>query len=323
VKRRKFITLLGGASAWPVAARAQQPAMPVVGYLGISSPEVFASRLQAFRQGLAETGLHEGRNVTIDYHWAHSRFDRLPVLASGLVGRRPTVIVAAGSTASAFAVKTATTTIPVVFEIGGDPLAAGVVSSLSRPGGNVTGVTSLNVEVNPKRLELLHELIPNVKTVGLLVNPADRTVTEPLLPQMRAVAYPPIIRASSSTRNPPEPSPAGCDHGISPVTMRMHIRMITTTTTASINCTVTSYGLRLAIGPLLHRSLGSSRRGRRGPRPWLFRCVGQAHATETIAECIGGGGIGEAEANIGLLALVSAPAAADRDAPLTAKRIKV
>jgi hypothetical protein len=124
-------------------------------------------------------------------------------------------------------------------------------------------------------------------------------------------------------QEPPEPSPAGCDHGISQPTMRMHIRMITTTTTASINCTVTSYGLRLAIGPLLHRSLGSSRRGRRGPRPWLFRCVGQAHATETIAECIGGGGIREAEANIGLLALVSAPAAPDRDAPLTAKRIKV
>jgi putative ABC transport system substrate-binding protein len=189
IQRREFITLLrGAAAAWPLAARAQQPAMPVVGYFGISSPEVFASRLQAFRQGLAETGLHEGRNVTIDYHWAHSRFDRLPALASGLVGRRPTVIVAAGSTAAALAVKTATTTIPIVFEIGGDPLADGVVSSLSRPGGNITGVTSLNVEVNPKRLELLHELIPNVKTVGLLVNPADRIVTEPLLPQMRAAA---------------------------------------------------------------------------------------------------------------------------------------
>ena len=197
MRRREFITLLGGTAAWPLAARGQQSAMPVVGYFGISSPEVFASRLQAFRQALAETGLHEGRNVTIDYHWAHSRFDRLPSLASGLVGRRPTVIVAAGSTAAALAVKTATTTIPIVFEIGGDPLADGVVSSLSRPGGNITGVTSLNVEVNPKRLELLHELIPNVKTVGLLVNPADRIVTEPLLPQMRAAAR--MCSASSFT----------------------------------------------------------------------------------------------------------------------------
>jgi len=189
IERRTFVALIGGgAVAWPLTARAQQSAMPAVGYLGISSPEVFASRLQAFRQGLAETGLYEGRNVTIDYHWAHSRFDRLPILASGLVGRRPTVIVAAGSTAAALAVKTATTTIPIVFEIGGDPLADGVVASLSRPGGNITGVTSLNVEVKPKRLELLHELIPNVKTVGLLVNPADRIVTEPLVPQMRAAA---------------------------------------------------------------------------------------------------------------------------------------
>jgi putative ABC transport system substrate-binding protein len=188
MKRREFITLLGGAATWPLSARAQQTAMPVIGYLGATSPEAFASRLQAFRQGLAETGYHEGRNVKVEYRWAESRFDRLPILASDLVGQRPSVIVAAGSTAAALALKAATTTIPIIFEIGGDPLAAAVVPSLSRPGGNVTGVTSLNVEVNPKRLELLHELIPNVKTAGLLVNPADRTVTEPLLPQMQAAA---------------------------------------------------------------------------------------------------------------------------------------
>ena len=189
MRRRKFLALAGGvAVAWPLVGRAQQPAVPVIGYLGITSPEAFASRLLAFRQGLAETGYHEGRNLAIEYRWADSRFDRLPILASDLVGRRPSVIVTAGSTAAALDVKAATTTVPIVFEIGGDPLAAGVVSSLSRPGGNVTGVTSLNVEVNPKRLELLHELIPNVKTVGLLVNPADRTVTEPLVPQMQAAA---------------------------------------------------------------------------------------------------------------------------------------
>jgi putative tryptophan/tyrosine transport system substrate-binding protein len=189
MRRREFITLLGGAAAaWPLVVRAQQSAMPVIGYLGITSPEAFASRLQAFRQGLAETGYHEGRNVTIEYRWAGSRIDRLPILASDLVGRRPSVIVTAGSTAAALDVKAATTTIPIVFEMGGDPLAAAVVPSLSRPGGNVTGVTSLNVEVSPKRLELLHELIPNVKTVGLLVNPADRNTTEMMLPQMQAAA---------------------------------------------------------------------------------------------------------------------------------------
>src|SRR5262245_21047187 len=188
-RRREFITLIGGAAAaWPFAVRAQQPAMPVIGYLGITSPEAFASRLLAFRQGLSETGYLEGRNVTIAYRWAESQFDRLPLLASDLVNLRPSAIVTAGSTAAALAAKTDTTAIPIVFEIGGDPIAAGVVSGLNRPGGNVTGVTSLNVEINPKRLELLHELIPKVKTVALLVNPADRTVTEPMLPQMRAAA---------------------------------------------------------------------------------------------------------------------------------------
>ena len=187
IGRREFITLLGGAAvAWPLAARGQQ--VPVIGYLGMTSPEAYASHLLAFRQGLSETGYLEGRNVTIEYRWAETQFDRLPLLASELVGLRPSAIVTAGSTAAALAAKAATTAIPIVFEIGGDPLAAGVVSGLSRPGGNVTGVTSLNVEINPKRLELLHELIPNVRTVALLVNPADRTVTEPALPQMQAAA---------------------------------------------------------------------------------------------------------------------------------------
>ena len=186
--RREFITLLGGAAAWPFTAHAQQPAIPVVGYLGISSPEAFASRLQAFRQGLSETGYREELNVTIEYRWAEGQIDRLPVLASDLVSRRPSTIVAAGGFAGALALKAATTTIPIVFETGIDPVAVGLVPSLSRPGGNVTGVTSLNVEVNPKRLELLHELAPNVKAVALLVNPANPGLTEPLVPQMQAAA---------------------------------------------------------------------------------------------------------------------------------------
>ena len=204
LKRRDFITLLGGAAvAWPLAASGQQ-AMPVIGYLGISSPEPFASRLQAFRYGLSETGYVEGRNVTIDYRWAENQFDRLGTLAVDLVNHRPSTIVAAGSIAGALAVKAATTTIPIVFETGADPVAAGLVPSLSRPGGNITGVTSLNVEVNPKRLELLHELIPNARVVALLVNPASASITRPLLPQMQAAARTPglelhILQASGES----------------------------------------------------------------------------------------------------------------------------
>jgi putative ABC transport system substrate-binding protein len=203
IGRREFITLLGGAAvAWPLVARTQQ--VPVIGYLGGASAEAFASRLQAFRQGLSETGYREGRDLMIEYRWAESQVDRFPALASDLVSRRPSVIVAAGSTAGALAVKAATTTIPVVFETGADPLAAGLVPSLSRPGGNVTGITSLNVEVNPKRLELLHELIPNLHAVALLVDPADPVVTEPLLPQMQVAAQTlglelHVLRASSET----------------------------------------------------------------------------------------------------------------------------
>ena len=189
LKRREFITLLGGATAaWPLNAPAQQPALPMIGYLGITSPETFASRLAAFRQGLSETGYLERRNVTIEYRWADSQLDRLPGLVSDLIDRRPSAIITAGSTAAAQAAKAATTAIPIIFEIGGDPVAAELVPSLNRPGGNVTGITSLNIEVNPKRLERLHELIPNVKAVALLVSPADQTNTAQLLPQMQVAA---------------------------------------------------------------------------------------------------------------------------------------
>jgi putative ABC transport system substrate-binding protein len=187
LKRREFITFLGGAAAWPLGARAQQPKMPVIGYLGIASPEAFASRLRAFRQGLGETGYVEGRNVAIEYRWADGHYDRLPALAADLIRQQVTVLVAPGGSPSALAAKAANTTIPTVFEMGADPVAMGLVASLNRPGGTLTGVTSLNVEVEPKRLELLHELVPSATGIALLINPTAR-IAETLMRDSQAAA---------------------------------------------------------------------------------------------------------------------------------------
>jgi putative ABC transport system substrate-binding protein len=174
LQRREFMCLLGAAaSAWPLAARAQQPALPVIGYLGSESPGLFASRLRAFRHGLSTVGYHESRNVVIEYRWAEGHNDRLPALAADLVRREVTVLAAPGSLAAALAAKAATSTIPVVFETGADPVVAGLVGSLNRPGGNITGVSSLNAEVGPKRLELLHEIVPAATSFALLVNPTN------------------------------------------------------------------------------------------------------------------------------------------------------
>jgi putative ABC transport system substrate-binding protein len=182
VNRREFLLLAGGAMTAPRVLRAQQKAMPVIGFLGGTAPGPMAPFVAAFRQGLSEAGYVEGQNLAIEYRWAEGRYDQLPALAADLVDRKVDVIVAGGGIPSALAAKTATSTIPVVFMVGTDPVETGLVASLARPGGNITGVTGIATELMAKRLELLSELVPQARVIALLVNPnnvnAEGTIRE-------------------------------------------------------------------------------------------------------------------------------------------------
>src|SRR5215475_13210694 len=178
IGRRKFLATLGGAAAWPLAARAEQAAVPVVGFINLGVADASANRVAAFRKGLSEAGYAEGQNVIVEYHWLEGHYERLPAVVADLVQRRVAVIATPVSTEAARAAKAATATIPIVFGVGEDPVKLGIVASLARPGGNATGINFLNTELEAKRLGLMRELVPKATRFAVLVNPANVTPTE-------------------------------------------------------------------------------------------------------------------------------------------------
>jgi putative tryptophan/tyrosine transport system substrate-binding protein len=190
MRRRDFIAALGIAATWPLVARTQQPSMPVIGFLNSASPGPFALLLSAFHEGLKDGGYVEGKSVTVEYRWAEGQYDRLPALAADLVRRRVTVIAATGGTVTARAAKAATTTIPVVFIAGADPVGDGLVSSFNRPGGNVTGVSVYTSELAPKRLELLRELVPKATKIAVLMNPDNQADSRDMQNMMERTGLP-------------------------------------------------------------------------------------------------------------------------------------
>jgi len=203
MNRRRFVTLVGGSLAWPMAAQAQSTALPVVGFLNGQAPKEYMTYVDAFRQALVGAGFVDGRNVAIEFRWAEGRYDRLRALATELVNLPATVILATGTTAAAVAAKSATKTIPIVFTTAGDPVKEGLVQSLNRPGGNITGISFQNNETGSKRLELLHEIVPNATSIGYLINPANPNTpaeTEDLLNAGRVIGRRIQVVGASSER---------------------------------------------------------------------------------------------------------------------------